>query len=96
MQQRNLNFLTDAYKISDARILCHAVLSGDQETQGEGRWLPGVLIRCRSAEEHQTIKSRVCSNRTPSSGLEWAEMDSGFIERSYRMTAKSHYLLIKY
>lgn len=34
MKQRNLNFLTDACKILDVWILCHAVLRGDQETKG--------------------------------------------------------------
>jgi len=38
---------------------------GIREQKGEGQWLHGVLIRCRSAEEHQTIKSLLCSNRAP-------------------------------
>lgn len=38
---------------------------GIRKQRGEGQWLPGVLIRCRSADEHQTIKSRVCCNCTP-------------------------------
>lgn len=43
-------------------MLCSA---GIRKQKGEGQWLPGILIRCRSAKEHQTIKSRVCCNCTP-------------------------------
>lgn len=54
--------------------MLHSV--GFRKQRGEGQWLSGVLIRCRSSQEHQTIKSRVCCNPHLSSSSEWAEMDS--------------------
>lgn len=97
LQSRHLNFPTDACKISAARILCHAVLCGDQETKGwrtVAAWYLNKMQISGRASDHQ-IQGLLQPHtfRQAWNGPRWIR---GFIERSYRMTAKSHYLLIKY
>lgn len=59
-------------------VLCHAVLSGDQETKGwrtVAAWCLNKMQISRRASDHQI--QGLQQPHTFTSGLEWAEMDSG-------------------